>query len=470
MKLNIICLISAFILFLSGCDDPSSPSNQSPVISSIEVFPEHQKINQQVKITCIADDAEDDSLFYNWQVSAGEIISGNNTSEILFATPDIPGNLTVSVKVSDEEFSVSDSIILNINDNIPPTVPSNPFPLNNSIIEDETVTLIWNSNDEDDVSITYDVYFGLTPEPQLIAENISDTTYSIKNLFRNGQYYWKIVAKDEDSEVAGNIWTFTTTPAVPNFEFVDVNAGNYTYGKNNEILSIEYSFKMMKYEVTNQQYIEFLNTVLQSSAIKVTSNSVTGYFPGNSKWPAGEYEIYDLDEKLPGYNVRNIIWDGESFSIDIEYEKHPVVLVSWFGAYIFAQYYGLSLPTEYEWEKTARAETGWVYPWGNSITGNDANFWNSNDPWERGTTPIGYYNGENGMNDRPTQYGAYDMIGNVWEWTSSNWTDESKYYVMRGGSWNINGTNFYLKSFSRDTNLPDFSNHYIGFRCLQRIE
>ena len=58
------------------------------------------------------------------------------------------------------------------------------------------------------------------------------------------------------------------------------------------------------------------------------------------------------------------------------YENHPVVLVNWYGAAAYAQFYGKRLPTEAQWEKAARGGlVGNKSPWGNDITHNDANYW-----------------------------------------------------------------------------------------------
>lgn len=95
------------------------------------------------------------------------------------------------------------------------------------------------------------------------------------------------------------------------------------------------------------------------------------------------------------------------------YTSHPVVQVSWHDAVSFCKWLSdrtgvaFRLPTEAEWEKAARGSDGRIYPWGNRPpTPSHANY---ND-MVGGTTPVGSYPA--GV----SPYGAYDMIGNVWEW------------------------------------------------------
>ncbi|MCC6765202.1 MAG: formylglycine-generating enzyme family protein [Deltaproteobacteria bacterium] len=100
---------------------------------------------------------------------------------------------------------------------------------------------------------------------------------------------------------------------------------------------------------------------------------------------------------------------------------HPVVHVGLADAEAYAAWLGKRLPTETEWEAAARGGlAGAAYAWGDELLPAGrllANFWTGAFPWyfaragAPGTTPVGTFPA-NG-------FGAYDMIGNVWEWTAS---------------------------------------------------
>jgi toxoflavin biosynthesis protein ToxD len=137
---------------------------------------------------------------------------------------------------------------------------------------------------------------------------------------------------------------------------------------------------------------------------------------------------------------------GVDWDTQLQHLDHPITCVSWHDAVAYAAWLTQRtgqhwrLPSEAEWEKAARGADGRIYPWGDTF---DASRCNTRESGRRSTTPAGRY---------PTgtsSYDVQDMVGNVWEWTSTifksyhynqsdgreaaNSTDDR---VLRGGSWN----------------------------------
>lgn len=95
--------------------------------------------------------------------------------------------------------------------NLPPAVPSNPSPSDYSVNRPTNTTLAWLCSDPDGHTITYDVYFGVTPVPPLVASDVPTTAYEPGPLAFLTTYYWRIVARDAlGAQTSGPVWRFTT--------------------------------------------------------------------------------------------------------------------------------------------------------------------------------------------------------------------------------------------------------------------
>jgi len=175
-------------------------------------------------------------------------------------------------------------------------------------------------------------------------------------------------------------------------EMVSIPAGPSTMGSDNGPADerpahrVELpTFAIDRTPATNAQFAIFLSSI----------------GPVNS---AGE-RLFDFDDADARIHLRSGRWVA-----DPGFENHPVVEVSWLGARDYCAWLGKRLPTEAEWEKSARGTDGRRYPWGGSPPDRTrAQFragWNQTAPVDslpRGASP----------------YSVLDLAGNAWEWVSS---------------------------------------------------
>jgi len=193
--------------------------------------------------------------------------------------------------------------------------------------------------------------------------------------------------------------TETIETSTSNFtgETITVKGGTFSMGSNDgnddekPIHTVKVgSFSISKYEITNTQYATFMN------AINANANgSVNGI------------EYLDMDS-----NDIEITYTSGNFFANTEKENHPVMLVTWYGAKAYCEYYGGRLPTEAEWEFAARGgnnSNGYIYAGSNILS--EVAYYDT-------TTVLGVINTGNVGTKNPNELGLYDMSGNVSEWTN----------------------------------------------------
>jgi formylglycine-generating enzyme len=292
--------------------------------------------------------------------------------------------------------------------------------------------------------------FGYTFSPRTVTVTISGADVTVSDI---------TATKAGDGETYD--LTFASIPG-GTFRMGDIQGD----GKRPE-LPVHYvtldSFEMSIYEVTNTQYITYLTEALATGDIIATSSSVTGV---SGDWSGQEY--LDLDD-----DDCDIDYSGGTFTVRDNRENHPVIEVTRYGAKAFAEYYGLDLPTEAEWEYACRAGTETKYYSGNSESDLFRAGWyeGNADDW---THPVGQ--------KEPNAWGLYDMLGNVFEWCNDLY--DSAYYsisplsnptgpetgttfVIRSGNWG--GEAYHCRSASRTYYWPDNSDSGLGFRVVRRL-
>lgn len=195
--------------------------------------------------------------------------------------------------------------------------------------------------------------------------------------------------------------------------------------KLNKVISKQ--FAMSVYEVTNSDFNKFVSETSYASASASDSD-------GEKDKPVTRVNIEDIEAYL-----------------------------TWLNSKTERQY---RLPTETEWEYAAKATLTTPFMTGNMITAREAKF-NASAP-----ASVGTYS--------PNNFGLYDMHGNVWEWTSSCYTEvltlvEDKadsgvcsHNVLKGGGWTSDASS--LRSSNRSKADRNTRSAYVGFRLASDLK
>jgi formylglycine-generating enzyme required for sulfatase activity len=179
---------------------------------------------------------------------------------------------------------------------------------------------------------------------------------------------------------------------------------------------------------------------------------------------------------------------GPQSSIE-EKADHPVVQVAYPDAEAYATWAGRRLPSEAEWEYAARTGSTSTYAWGEELRPDGqlmANTWQGKFPYQNtgangwaGTSPVGSFPADG--------FGLSDMIGNVWEWTTTPYLARhaiaapccgppgvaapADRKVLKGGS-HLCAPEYCLRyrPAARSPQSPDTSTTHIGFRCVMSLD
>ncbi len=221
-------------------------------------------------------------------------------------------------------------------------------------------------------------------------------------------------------------------------------------------------FRLQAHEVTNRQFAEFVAAT--GYVTEAEQNGGSAQFR-KSATPGDLLSWWRLE---PGATWKTPAGAGSNLEgLDL----HPVVHVTLNDARAYARWAGGRIPTEVEWEYAA--SLGLFDPDDpySGVRGPDgeprANVWTGHFPVAdsgedgfAGTAPVGCF--------AAGRTGAYDMIGNVWEWTESPFTPAAPRFTIKGGSF-LCSDNYCrrYRAAAREQLEADFSTAHVGFRIVQ---
>lgn len=267
------------------------------------------------------------------------------------------------------------------------------------------------------------------------------------------------------------------------FEMINIDAGKFIMGDNSDSAYSRSgtvhdqrpehevfldAYALGKYEITNAQYVVFLNSALAREDILVDAGQVKKKKPPHRFMFITRVNDFPQDPAVPVYIRFNESSEVSQFEVVPGFENHPVIQLTWFGAEEFCRFYDLRLPTEAEWERAARADRRLEYGTTDGTLSHDlANYYGTDgqDTYEF-VAPVGSF--------PANPWGFHDLCGNALEY-AFDFYDETYYqnsptknptgpgpvletgipdpnlwYVTRGGSWLSGATTPFYKLFVFD--------------------
>lgn len=302
-----------------------------------------------------------------------------------------------------------------------------------------------------------------------------------------GEYHAKVEAKNTyvPNETGTAAVTVTVTqgdrPLNPpeRSNYVLVPAGTYSVGTpdtlsgdsdERPIHSVTFTsgYYIEKTEVSNRLYLRFLGEAMSGQDPLVRRENNLLVYKVNVVDPV---EPESLPQPIVDLTYSAMFFDPDSGRIvcDPQDRTLPVTGVTWHGARFYAEYFGMRLPTEHEWEIAAKgSNSGFIYPWGTTIAPRQANYLDANI---RELVPIRTYTEQ----DMRGPFEIYELSGNAAEWVRDWYGSYSSgevanpegpfsgtLKVIRGGSFYSSASG--VRVTARSAILPATGSREIGFR------
>ena len=197
---------------------PNTPDNPQPNDGAIDIG-----IDTTLSWSCT--DPENDPLSYDVYFGTsdppGLVNSGQSAATYDPGTLDYDVQYFWKIVAHDDNANSTEGAVWDFTTvaNQPPFQPYNPLPPDNSVDQPLDAVLTWSCSDPENDPLTYDVYFGTMDPPALVVAGQSDTIYDPGLLNYAVQYFWKIVAHDDNANsTEGAVWDFTTVANQPPFQ------------------------------------------------------------------------------------------------------------------------------------------------------------------------------------------------------------------------------------------------------------
>lgn len=265
-----------------------------------------------------------------------------------------------------------------------------------------------------------------------------------------------------------------------------IPAGEYVIGTSTPIFASDREherridinkFYLDKYQVSNEAFMKFTGETSYKTEAETFGDSFVfqGFLSAEVQ---DKYQAFRVAAAPWWYKINGSNWqhpEGPGSDIN-ERLNHPVLHVSYRDAQAYCKWRNKRLPSEAEWEVACRGgKVNKLYPWGNKMMPQGKhwmNIWQGTFPEENkgedgyvGTCPVDLF--------RQNDFDLYNMVGNVWEWTTDLWDSrdegtDNPNRVRKGGSYLCHESYCYrYRCAARSQNTEDSSSGNFGFRCAK---